>query len=62
MRQIDHHTRDYSLYASRVADPVVLLGSYDSYSYLKPTDHKKQQVYIYIRMSEKSETKRVISK
>ena len=61
MRQIDHHTRDYSLYASWVADPVVLLGSYDSYSYLKPKDHKNRK-YIYIRMSEKSETKRMMSK
>ena len=61
MRQIDHHTRDYSLYASWVADPVVLLGSYDSYAYLKPKDHKNSK-YIYIRMSEKSETKRMMSK
>ena len=34
MRQINHHTWDYSVYASWVADPVVLLGSYDSYAYL----------------------------
>ena len=61
MRQIDHHTRDYSLYASWVADPVVLLGSYDSYAYLKPKDHKNSK-YIDIRMLEKSETKRVMSK
>ena len=47
MRQINPHTRDYFVYASWVADPVVLLGSYDSYAYLKPKDHKKQQVYIY---------------
>ena len=59
MRQINHHTSDYSVYASWVADPVVLLGSYDSYAYLKPKDHSK---YIYIRRSEKSETKRVMSK
>ena len=62
MRQIDHHTRYYSLYASWVADSVVLLGSYDSYAYLKPKDHKTNSKYIYIRMSEKSETKRVMSK
>ena len=61
MRQINHHTQDYSLYASRVAGPVVLLGSYDFYSYLKPKDHKNNK-YIYIRMSEKSETKRMMSK
>ena len=60
MRQIDHHTRDYSLYASRVADPVVLLGSYDSYSYLKPKDHETSSMYI--RKSEKSETKRMMFK
>ena len=61
MRKINHHTWDYSVYASWVADPVVLLGSYDSYAYLKPKDHKNSK-YIYIRMSEKSETKRVMSK
>ena len=60
MRQINHHTRDYSLYASRVAGPVVLLGSYDSYSYLKPKDHRISS--IYIRKSEKGETKRMMSK
>ena len=31
MSQINHHTWDYSVYASWVADPVILLGSYDSY-------------------------------
>ena len=62
MRQINPHTRGYSVYASWVADPVVLIGSYDSYAYLKPKDHKKNSKYIYIRMSEKSETKRVMSK
>ena len=61
MRQINHHTSDYSVYASWVADPVVLLGSYDSYAYLNPKDHKNSK-YIYIRISEKSETKRVMSK
>ena len=61
MRQINHHTSDYSVYAAWVADLVVLLGSYDSYAYLKPKDHKNSKC-IYIRMSEKSETKRVISK
>ena len=61
MRQINHYTWDYSMYDSWVADPVVLLGSYDFYAYLKPKDHKNSK-YIYIRMSEKSETKRVMSK
>ena len=62
MMQINQHTRDYSLYASWVAGPVVLLlGSYYSYSYLKPKI-TEQQIYIYIRMSEKGETKRVMSK
>ena len=61
MRQINPHIRDYSVYASWVADPVVLLGSYDSYAYLKPKDHKNCK-YIYIRISEKSKTKRVMSK
>ena len=61
MRQINHHTWDYSVYVSWVTDPVVLLGSYDSYAYLKPKDHKNSK-YIYIRMSKKSETKRVMSK
>ena len=60
MRQINHHTRDYSVYASWVADPVVLLGSYDSYSYIKPKDHETAS--IYIGKSEKSETKRMMSK
>ena len=61
MRQINPHTRDYSVYASWVAESVVLLGSYDSYAYLKPKDHKNSK-YIYIRMSEKNETKRMMSK
>ena len=61
MSQIIHHTWGYSVYASWVADPIVLLGSYDSYAYLKPKDHKNNK-YIYIRMSEKSETKRMMSK
>ena len=60
MRQINHHTRDYSVYASWVADPIVLLGSYDSYSYLKAKDHKTAS--IYTRKLEKSETKRMMSK
>ena len=60
MRQIDHHTRDYSLYASWVAD--LSSSSVPMIPNIKPKDHKKQQVYIYIRMSEKSETKRVMSK
>ena len=64
MRQVNHHTRDYFVYASWVAGPIVLLGSYDSYSYLKPKDHRTASIYIYIyiRMSEKGETKRVMSK
>ena len=57
MRQINHHTRDYSVYASWVAGPVVLLGSYDSYAYLKPKRSQNSK-YIYIRMSEKGETKK----
>ena len=60
MRQINHYTRDYSVYVSWVTDPVVLLGSYDSYSYLKPKDHRTAS--IYIRKSEKGETKRMMSK
>ena len=51
MSQISHHTWDYSVYASWVADPAVLLGSYDSYAYLKPKDHKNSK-YIYIYISE----------
>ena len=50
MCRIGCHTRDYSLYASWVADYgdlVVLLGSYDSYSYLNQKDHRKKK-YIYI--------------
>ena len=51
MCRIGHHTRNYSLYASWVADSsdlVVLLGSYDSYSYLNQKDHRKTYIYIYI--------------
>ena len=51
MCQIGRHTRDYSLYASWVADYgdlVILLGSYDSYSYLNKKDHRKIDIYIYI--------------
>ena len=60
MRQINHHTVDYSVYASWVASPVLLLSSYDSYSYLKPKDHRTAS--IHIRKSEKGETKRLMSK
>ena len=59
MRQINHHTGGYSLYASWVAGPVVLLGSYDSYSKAKKSQNNK---YIYTRMSEKGETKSMMSK
>ena len=51
MCQIGRHTRDYSLYASWVADYgdlIVLLGSYDYYSYLNQKDHRKIYTYIYI--------------
>ena len=59
MCRIGHHTRDYSLYTSWVADSgdvVVLLGSYDSYSYLNPKRSQNSKyiyIYIYIRKSEK---------
>ena len=58
MCRIGRHTRDCSLYASWVADYgdlVVLLGSYDSYSYLYQKYHRKIDIYIYIylRKSEK---------
>ena len=56
MCRIGRHTRDYSLYASWVTDYgdlVVLLGSYDSYSYLYQKDHRKIEIYVYIRNSEK---------
>ena len=61
MRQINHPTPDYSVYASWVTGPVVLLGSYDSYSYLKPKRSQNSK-YIYKRMSEKGETKKMMSK
>ena len=57
MCRISHHTRDYSLYASWVASLVVLLASYDSYSYLKPKRSHDSE-YIYIRKSEKGKTKK----
>ena len=49
MCRIGRHTRDYSLYASWVADSgnlVILLSSYDSYSWLYQKGHKKTEIYI----------------
>ena len=50
MCRIGRHTKDYSLYASWVADYgdlVILLGPYCSYSYLYQKDHRKIDIYIY---------------
>ena len=50
MCRIGRHKGDYSLYASWVANYgnlVVLLGSYNFYSYLYQKDHKIVDVYIY---------------
>ena len=59
MCRISPHTWDYSLYALWVTDSgnlVVLLRSYDSYSWLYQKDHRKIDIYIYIRKSAKGET------
>ena len=48
MCQIGRHKGDYSLYASWVADYadlVILLDSYDSYSYLNQKDHRKTYIF-----------------
>ena len=49
MCRIGRHTMDFSLYASWVADYgdlVILLNSYDSYSYLFQKDHRTASIYI----------------
>ena len=50
MWQRGPHTRRCSLYASWVADSdflVILLSSYDAYSYLYQKDHRTASIYIY---------------